>query len=145
MRSSIYRVGESLVIPTTVRATAGYYLDLDPVLVIYLSAPDLPSTLGLLLERPNPLVPSPKPKEFPAPVVLKPAGFRTWKAFANAAESWKVNKEGAEYKVSHLRRGDRNAFYPTAANWIIPEDASGQLAHVHQILSLIQTHEHPID
>lgn len=76
----------TLLIPMVANTTDGFQMECAPVEVLHPSTMEsLARALERVLDRGNPLVPSPARQDFPKPVVLEHAKARSWKAFERKA------------------------------------------------------------
>lgn len=88
---SVYFRDGKFLVPAVARTDAGYYLDQGPVAVV--AGDDrhgLEMTLAEAIARGNPTVPAPSRANFPVPVVLEPAGVKSWPAFEKRSIGWTV-------------------------------------------------------
>ncbi|MDH0863147.1 hypothetical protein [Mitsuaria sp. GD03876] len=88
-------------LPVTARTTAGYYLDVDPV--VTLDPPDaasLEAALRRVMTAGNPERPTPSRASFPAPVVLAPAGVKSWGTFVKRAANFSIVLRDAEVEIN---------------------------------------------
>jgi hypothetical protein len=105
MSWNVYLIGEKLLVPTSVKATAGFYLEVDPVFVGQIEdAPGSANAIARALELGNAIVPTPDWKRAKPPVVLSYAGVRNWSSFFRRATCWKVLKGEQSYTVTPCRR-----------------------------------------
>lgn len=108
----LYKVHDQFLVPVVAETTAGYFLDVDPVERV--PASDRDALVGVLdreLTRGNPVVPSPSRDNFPAPVVLKPAAVRSWKALERIATIVSISSDRAkacEVSIFRPRAGRRS-------------------------------------
>jgi hypothetical protein len=112
-------------VPTVaVRGGGPVYTDIEPIAVVPVT--DVKALHRALLEaiaRRNVTVPVPKGK-WPAPVLLKYAGVRTWSAFARNALTWSIEENDGSYRILGYRKHpkgyweqdpDQNIQMPAAA------------------------------
>src|SRR5215831_11181562 len=105
MWSVYYRSGRFFV-PVVAKTEAGYYLDIDPVAAVPGDALDaLVTCVRAAIGRGNPRVPTPTRAEFPKPVVLGPAGVKSWASFERTAASWTIARDAGDYVVTASARG----------------------------------------
>jgi hypothetical protein len=87
-----------VIIPTT--ANAGYYMDIDPVTVVPVSDQSgIISALKSTIGKGNPQMRPYLRSEFPPPVVLRPAGVKTWSAFEKKALGWIITLRDGIFEV----------------------------------------------
>lgn len=90
-------------VPTVAQREGGPYTNIEPVAVVPVSNVDgLRRALAEAIARGNITVPVPKGK-WPAPVVLKYAGVKTWSAFARDAVPWSIEEEDGQYQIIGYR------------------------------------------
>jgi hypothetical protein len=92
-------------VPTVAMREGGpVYTDIEPVAVV--PATNTAALRRALLEaigRKNIVVPVPKGK-WPAPILLKYAGVRSWSAFARNASLWSIEEEGGVFQIVGYRK-----------------------------------------
>jgi hypothetical protein len=92
-------------VPTVAMREGGpVYTDIEPVAVV--PATNTEAVRRALLDaiaRKNIVVPVPKGK-WPAPVLLKYAGVRSWSAFARTASLWSIEEERGVYQIVGYRK-----------------------------------------
>lgn len=97
---TVYVRGDRVIVPTTGKTEAGYYLDIEPVQVASLADNQaVAHALGETMRRGNPIVPTPLRKNFPIPAVLRPAGVRSWSAFMKKARAWSIEQCDGSYTL----------------------------------------------
>jgi hypothetical protein len=111
MEARVYYFRQKLIFPTIAVTKAGYFLEVEPVETLALSEAT-PSRIAAVLDRlrarGNPVVPTPSPPDFPRPVVLDPAGVRSWRTFEKGARTWAIRwGDNGLMLVPHRRRPDR--------------------------------------
>lgn len=99
-----FRSGQFLV-PTVARADAGFYLDIGPVQTVLAGdRAQLERVLADVIARGNPPIETPSRANFPDPVVLAPAGVRSWSGFERKSICWTISEvtapPGFEIRVS---------------------------------------------
>lgn len=100
-----YRAGRFFV-PVVAQADAGYFVDIEPVATIALDDPaGLASSIDAVIDKGNPRIPSFARSEFPRPVVLAPAGVKSWATFERKAACWTVTREAGDTVVTASGRG----------------------------------------
>ena len=104
-----YSRNNQVVIPTVARTEDGFFLDVDPVIVIEISAPEvLREKLGGLLSAENPTIatPSAAPEgERGQSVVLEKIGLKRWDAFEKEATLYTVFTAGDKVHFFVAGRG----------------------------------------
>lgn len=126
-------------VPTVAQTEAGYYLDIEPVVVVPISdAGLLKSAIVETMGRGNPVVPTPTRDAFPKPVVLSYAKVKSWSGFEKEALNWSVVCKAGEYQIKPGRkrpdRGweedtDRIETLPPGST---PEDVAGKMVSLMQ-------------
>jgi hypothetical protein len=101
---SYLRDGIVYVPTVAVREGGPVYTDIEPVAVVPATNTEVLRRAFLdAIARKNVVVPVPKGK-WPAPVLLKYAGVRSWSAFARNASLWSIEKEGDVYQIVDYRK-----------------------------------------
>lgn len=92
-------------VPTVVKMQTGVYSDAEPVAVI--SAADTQGLRRAFLDaisRGNRVVPNPPKDDWPAPILLKYSGAKTWSAFARGASQWSIIQSAdGSYSITGYR------------------------------------------
>ena len=102
---NIYLRSGSVFIPTVAKTVDGFYMDVDPVEVI--SADDKTGVVTAIkgvVDKGNPLIPTPTRSAFPKPAVLKYAKVKTWDTFEKKASCWKLSHENGAFQLRSLRK-----------------------------------------
>jgi hypothetical protein len=103
MMSHFYLKNGVVYIPTVVQLTTGAYLDVDPVAVEQSDNTEgLRRAISAAITRGNAVVSTAKGK-WPAPVLLKYAGARSWSAFARGASMWSIDEEKETNRITGYR------------------------------------------
>jgi hypothetical protein len=90
-------------VPTVAQREGGAYTEIEPVAVVPITNIDgLHRALAEATARKNIIVPVPKGK-WPAPVLLKYAGVKTWSAFAHDASPWSIEEQDGQYQIVGYR------------------------------------------
>jgi hypothetical protein len=78
-------------VPTTAKTEAGFYMSREPVAVVPAANTEaLRRALQDVMDRANPIIPTPKRDAFPTPMLPKYAGARSWSAFMRGASEWSI-------------------------------------------------------
>lgn len=110
-------------LPTVAKTDAGYFLDVEPVYVVSAEdTPGLEAALGEVIARGNPRIPAPIRAEFPKPVVLGPAGVKSWSTFERKSVCWTITREGRDYMVSVTGRAPNGKWANDPAKTTIAGD-----------------------
>lgn len=122
MLSVYYRNGRFLI-PTVAKTEAGFFLDVAPVLVLQQGQPEaLAEGLRKVILAGNPVVLTPTRGSFPKPVVLEPAGVKSWSAFEKKSICWTITKAGDQFEVSVTSRNSKGGWADNPAATVkIPE------------------------
>jgi hypothetical protein len=108
---NLYLREGKVIVPTV--AKAGGFLDIDPVTVV--PADDRPGIIAAIKKayakgNPKQRPPSkqwhimPSKRHFPAPVVLKPVGVKTWSAFQKNASCWNIRFQDDTFEIWPLKK-----------------------------------------
>jgi hypothetical protein len=123
---SVYIHNGKVLIPSKANTEAGYSLEIEPVRVA-----DIQDTeaIALALEQTmaegNPTVPTPTRARFPKPVVLGPAGVRSWNEFVRSAVSVSVYREGGKFKIIPSKHDEEGAWIDDLEKtFLMPESVS---------------------
>lgn len=97
----------NLVYVPTVGRRGGAYTDIEPVAVVPITNSEaLHRAFVDAIGRKNVAIPLQKGK-WPAPVVLKYAGVKSWGAFARDASAWNIEEHEGRYRiVGHRKHPD---------------------------------------
>jgi hypothetical protein len=94
-------------VPTTAMREGGAYTAIEPVAVVpVIKSNEIHVALLDAIGRKNIIVPVPKGK-WPAPVLLKYAGVKTWSDFAHDASTWYIQEEDSEYQIGGYRMNQK--------------------------------------
>jgi hypothetical protein len=92
-------------VPTVARLKTGAYRDIEPVAVISTTDTDgLRRAIGDAIKRGNEIIPNPPKNNWPAPILPKYAGEKTWSAFASSASLWSVETNNTDSQVTGFRK-----------------------------------------
>jgi hypothetical protein len=90
-------------VPTVAKRDTAVYTDIEPVAVVSVAhSKALRRALLDAIARKNATIPVPKGK-WPAPVLLKYAGVKSWSAFARDASLWSIEDDGGKYLIVGYR------------------------------------------
>ena len=90
-------------VPTVAKRDTAVYTDTEPVAVVPVAnSGALRRALLDAIARKNPTIPVPKGK-WPAPVLLKYAGVKSWSAFARDASLWSIEDNSGKYLIVGYR------------------------------------------
>ena len=91
-------------VPTIVQLQTGAYMNVDPVAVVPVANTHaLHRAFCDTIARKNAIVSNPPKDKWPAPVVLKYAGAKTWSGFARGASLWSIKEMNGEYRIVGYR------------------------------------------
>jgi hypothetical protein len=90
-------------VPTVAKRDTAVYTDTEPVAVVSVANSEaLRRALLDAIARKNATIPVPKGK-WPAPVLLKYAGVKSWSAFARDASLWSIEDDSGKYLIVGYR------------------------------------------
>jgi hypothetical protein len=90
-------------VPTVAKRDTAVYTDTEPVAVVPVANSEaLRRALLDAIARKNATIPVPKGK-WPAPVLLKYAGIKSWSAFARDASLWSIEDDSGKYLIVGYR------------------------------------------
>jgi hypothetical protein len=123
------------------RTEAGYFLDIDPVEVVPASETEvLRHAINRMIKSGNPVVPTPSRTSFPKPVILKYTKVKSWSAFEDGANVWKIVQKSGVYQISPGRkREDRGWEDDVPKIETFAPDATIDSV-VLRVITLIQSH-----
>jgi hypothetical protein len=136
-RLTIYVVGNTVIIPTLATTKAGYYLETEPVARLDLADPGLPAIVRKVLERGNPVVPTPSRARFPMPVVLKFVDVASWKEFVRIAVSWQLAEYNGTCVLARSTSDSAGAYWGGKEKIAIPLNPATQLPDSNAIVAAI--------
>jgi hypothetical protein len=121
-----------------VREGGPVYTDIDPVAVVPVHETDaLCQALLNTIARGNATVPRPI-GAWPAPVLLKHAGVRSWSEFARSAFLWSIEKENGSYQIVGYRKRPGGSWEQDDNHKIrLAPDATIDLV-VHRMIAILQ-------
>jgi hypothetical protein len=92
-------------VPTVAKTQAGFYMRREPVAVVPAADTDaLRRAFQDVMQRGNEIIPTPKRDAYPAPVLPKYAGAKSWAAFMSGASEWTINEGNENYEVVPYRK-----------------------------------------
>jgi hypothetical protein len=92
-------------VPTVAQTEAGFYTDIEPVAVIPVTdSRALEIAIKVVMNKGNPIVPTPTRAAFPKPIVLEYAKVKSWSAFEKDALNWTIVEEAGNYKIKPARK-----------------------------------------
>jgi len=94
-------------VPNVAQTEAGFFLDVEPVRVAKLDdLQSLASAIEHAMAAGNPRVPTPTRAAFPKPVILKPAGTKSWNTFVERGACFTIFRGAAELEMAETGRND---------------------------------------
>lgn len=106
MQYHLYLRNGLVLIPTTGLVHKGLHRDIEPVATAAVSdGSAIRRALQTAFARGNPPTPPYPRGNCPQPVVLKPAGVKTWSAFARHASPWTIKENDGAYEIVGYRMG----------------------------------------
>jgi hypothetical protein len=95
----------TVYVPTVAKTEAGFYMTREPVAVVTAAnTGGLRRALHDVIARGNVVIPTPKRDAYPAPVLPKYAGEKTWSAFMRGASEWKIAEKNGSYQIIPYRK-----------------------------------------
>ena len=109
-----------VIVPTTAKTEAGYWLGIEPVETASLNDSSLTvAVIKRAAERGGQIIPTPTRQNFPKPVVLPYSNTKGWREFERNYEPASiVLSSGGNYSIERYRRN------PDGAGYIVDSDLS---------------------
>jgi hypothetical protein len=87
-------------VPTVGKMGQGFYRDIEPVAAISVTDKEaLRRIIAAKLTEGNPDVPTLPRRDWPAPVVLKPARVKSWAAFERGLSTWAIEDRDNRFSI----------------------------------------------
>lgn len=100
-------------VPTVVQLQTGAYMNVDPVAVVPVAnTRALHRAFCDTIARKNAIVSNPPKDKWPAPVLPKYGGAKSWSAFARGASLWSIKESAGEYRIVGYRKHSGGYFEP---------------------------------
>jgi hypothetical protein len=100
MLCHIYLRNGAVYVPTVVRLESGAYMNVEPVAVVpAMNIKGLRRAFLNATAKENKVVPKPSKGAWPAPVLPKCAGVKTWRDFARGASAWNITETSGKYRI----------------------------------------------
>lgn len=118
-------------VPNVAQTEAGYFLDIEPVRVASLDAPQsLTSAIDQAMAAGNPRVPTPSRAAFPKPVILKPAGVKNWNTFVQRGACFTVLRgdDGLEIAETVTNENGEWVDAPLLSRKLLPSSPASEIA-----------------
>ena len=92
-------------VPSMAKTEAGFHMRQEPVAVVpAVNTEALRRALQDVMDRANPIIPTPKRDAFPPPVLPKYAGAKSWSAFMRGASEWSIIEKEGCYRILPYRK-----------------------------------------
>jgi len=109
----VFLIDDLAYLPTVVKLQTGAYMDREPVAVVPIAnTKGLRQALLDVMANGNIIVPNPPKDNWPAPVMPKAAGVKTWAVFARRASFWSIDETDRKYLINGYRKEPRGHFVP---------------------------------
>lgn len=96
---------DSVYVPTLAKTEAGFYQEIEPVVVVKLSdGQELKNVLKAMLLKGNPVIPTPKPTGRATSPMLKYSPIKSLSKFDKEASYWQIYEKGGIYEFGPLKR-----------------------------------------
>ena len=90
------------------KTEAGYWMGIEPVEIRKVETPEvLKGLLLAVIERGNPIVPTPTRDNFPRPVMERYCGLKSLSAFERTASCWAISQDDSGFHIYEWRRSER--------------------------------------
>jgi hypothetical protein len=107
----VYFRAPCFLIPVVANTDAGFFLDIAPVEKVQRTDDRaLVAALERVFRQGNPKVATPNRDTFPTPVVLGPAGVKSWTSFEKSAICWTITQDGDERVVAATGRAENGGW-----------------------------------
>jgi hypothetical protein len=114
---NVYVVRGMALVPNVARTEAGYFLDVEPVRVAKVDdLQSLASAIEQAMAAGNPRVATPTRAAFPKPVVLEPAGMKTWKALERTGAAFTIFRGEDELEIAETGRNEDGEWVEASSN-----------------------------
>jgi hypothetical protein len=105
MYYQIYLRNDTVYLPTMGMMDKGFYRGVEPVAVIFVCNTEaLHGALETMIACGNPKVPMLLRREWPAPVLLKYAGVKSWSAFERGMTLWGIEERDGIWRIVGKRK-----------------------------------------
>ena len=141
MNWGLYVRGDKVIVPTTAKAEAGYYLEVEPVEVVAKGdGPGIEKALLFAIARGNARVPTPSREVLNRPVVPKHVGLKSYYAFERTAEAWHLSEDAGHWKVEYMPRekSGKGWVFDSKLAEVLPAGSDAVVAS-RRLVELIQT------
>jgi hypothetical protein len=127
----VYVRSGTAFVPDVAQTQAGFFLDVDPVRVADLDDfESLSSAIEEAMRAGNPRVPTPTRSAFPKPVILKPAGVKSWNAFVERGACFTIFRDNEGLEITETARNEAGEWVDAPAlSWrLSPSSPASELA-----------------
>ena len=103
---NVYACNGKVVVPTLAQTEAGFYMEKEPVEVAAeTDEAAIAAAIARAMSRGNPSIPTPpRGAKLPPPVVLRPAGVRSWAALERIARTWSIAEDHGRFRLVPQKR-----------------------------------------
>jgi len=101
----IFYANSMVLIPTSVKTTAGVRRSIDPMQVVNVeNTLELKRAILATIAKGNPIVPHPSQEEMSKPTnIHKKLGFKSYKAFNHTAIAWNLDLDDGIYEIEFTK------------------------------------------
>jgi hypothetical protein len=122
------------------RIDKGFYRGVEPVVAVSASNSDgLRRALAETIARGNPAVPKLPRGKWPAPIVLKYAGVKSWSAFERGMRLWSITENNGNFQIAEQKKQPDGMWRPDAAETIAFPAGSSADDVIERTISIVQS------
>lgn len=142
MYCQIFLRDGTVYVPTMGKMDKGFYRAMEPVAVVSASNGEaLHQALKATISRGNPDVPMLSRREWPAPVVLKYAGVKTWSAFERGMLPWSIEEKAGRFQIVGKRKRPDGTWKNDVEQTITFPAAAAVDDVIERVIAIVQAHQ----
>ncbi|MBI2817987.1 MAG: hypothetical protein HYX72_13720 [Acidobacteria bacterium] len=139
---ALYFLDDKAILPTVGRTEAGYDLEIEPVTVLDVNdRRGIIAALAAALSTGNPVIPTPSPRDFPKPVVMRHVSLRSYQQFVEKATTWSILKGDDYYVIVPYLKGNCSGWKEDAEHHIKLPEHGDATEMATEIVNLILARE----
>jgi hypothetical protein len=126
-------------VPTIVQLQTGAFMNVEPVAVVPVANTHaLHRAFCDAIVKKNAIVPNPPKDNWPAPILPKYAGAKSWSAFARGASLWSIKERDGDYRIVGYRKHSGGYFEPDSEQIIEFPSGSNVDQVIEQMITILQ-------